>query len=205
MFTESRYVQQCSTKVAPAQTNYSPDGRSLLYTSPNHIIFFLELGKESEEIKETWRQSDKDPLTGSTAMFNHLGDGIILTHHSEHSLRILDYPSLKLRESPAAHVGGCLAVALDPRGRYLASGGFDSIVNMFDLNDWICARTITVSENAINALSFSHDGEYLAIANAGSCIDILWDSVQLKLGYRYIVFLQLVLRPPSPGIPRNMS
>ncbi|KAG6861575.1 hypothetical protein C0995_014871 [Termitomyces sp. Mi166 len=125
-------------------------------------------------------------------MFNHVGDGIILTHHSEHTLRILDYPSLKLRESPAAHVGGCVAVALDPRGRYLASGGFDSIVNMFDLNEWICARTITVSEyvplfllssfnersselwnrNAINALSFSHDGEYLAIANAGNYVDI---------------------------------
>ncbi|KAG6850912.1 hypothetical protein H0H93_006738 [Arthromyces matolae] len=123
-------------------------------------------------------------------MFNHVGDGIICTHHSEHTLRILDYPSLKLRESPAAHVGGCVAVALDPRGRYLmrlpkrlktslipfsrylASGGFDSIVNMFDLNEWICARTITVSENAINALSFSYDGEYLAIANAGNYMDI---------------------------------
>jgi hypothetical protein len=29
------------------------------------------------------------------------------------------------------------------------------------------------SRNAINALSFSHDGEYLAIANAGSYIDIV--------------------------------
>jgi hypothetical protein len=50
-------------------------------------------------------------------MFNHVGDGIILTHHSEHSVRVMDYPSLALRESPAAHVGGCVAVALDPRGR----------------------------------------------------------------------------------------
>ncbi|KAG6854360.1 hypothetical protein C0991_007865 [Blastosporella zonata] len=169
---QSRYTQQCSTKAVPVQTNYSPDGRSLLYASPNHHLFFLELGREGEETKESWRHSEKDALTGSTAMFNHVGDGVILTHHSEHTLRILDYPSLKLRESPAAHVGGCVAVALDPRGRYLASGGFDSIVNMFDLNEWICARTITVSEYAINALSFSHDGEYLAIANAGNYIDI---------------------------------
>ena len=97
-------------------------------------------------------------------MFNHVGDGIILTHHSEHTLRIMDYPSLTIRESPAAHVGGCVAVALDPRGRstnliastifqelnldhrYLASGGYDSIVNMFDLNEWICARTIASCE-----------------------------------------------------------
>jgi hypothetical protein len=50
-------------------------------------------------------------------MFNHAGDSVILTHHSEHTLRIMDYPSLTVRESPAAHVGGCVAVALDPRGR----------------------------------------------------------------------------------------
>ena len=50
-------------------------------------------------------------------MFNHVGDGVFLTHHSEHTLRVMDYPSLTVRESPAAHVGGCVAVALDPRGR----------------------------------------------------------------------------------------
>lgn len=85
-------------------------------------------------------------FTGSTAIFNHMGDGVIVTHHQEHTLRVMDYPSLTVREAPAAHVGGCVAVALDPRGRYLASGGYDSIVNMFDLNDWICARTITSCE-----------------------------------------------------------
>ena len=54
---------------------------------------------------------------GSTAIFNHLGDGVVITHHSEHTLRVMDYPSLTIRESPAAHVGGCVALALDPRGR----------------------------------------------------------------------------------------
>jgi THO complex subunit 3 len=50
-------------------------------------------------------------------MFNNGGDGIILTHTSEHAVRILDFPGLSLKESPAAHVGGCVAVSLDPRGR----------------------------------------------------------------------------------------
>ena len=65
---------------------------------------------------------------------------------SEHAIRIVDVPSLALRENLAAHVGGCVAAALDPRGRYLASGGFDSIVNLFDTSEWIAARTITVCE-----------------------------------------------------------
>src|SRR5712672_1794427 len=123
-------------------------------------------------------------------MFNHTADSVILTHMSEHAIRIVDVPSLVLRENLAAHVGGCVAAALDPRGRYLASGGYDSIVNLFDTSEWIAARTITVCEcvrrchwigaltsscrrQAISDLSFSHDGEYLAIAGAGNYIDIV--------------------------------
>ena len=43
--------------------------------------------------------------------------------------------------------------------------------------------------NAINALSFSHDGEFIAIANAGSYIDIVSkflnhrDQVVNEVGY----------------------
>lgn len=94
----------------------------------------MTLGKMGEETKEEWHPSERDavcvltysPLTheinksfqiGSTAIFNHLGDGVVITHHSEHTLRVMDYPSLTIRESPAAHVGGCVALALDPRGR----------------------------------------------------------------------------------------
>lgn len=69
------------------------------------------------------------------------------------SLRVIDYPALTARECPVAHVGGCVALALDPRGRYLASGGLDSIINMFDLNNWICARTISICECVNYALA----------------------------------------------------
>ncbi|ETW83683.1 hypothetical protein HETIRDRAFT_155124 [Heterobasidion irregulare TC 32-1] len=169
---QSRHVQQCTVKVSPVQTNYSPDGKSLLYVSAGHQVFFMTYGKQGDDAKDQWASSEKEGITASTAMFNHTGDGIILTHNSEHSLRVMDFPSLSLYESPAAHVGGCVAAALDPRGRYLASGGHDSIVNMFDLSEWICARTITSCENGITALSFSHDGEYIAIANTGPYIDI---------------------------------
>ncbi|TFY82700.1 hypothetical protein EWM64_g1313, partial [Hericium alpestre] len=173
---QSRHIQMVSLRVPPAQMNYSPDGKTLLYISVGNQLHFMEYkkdtSKEGEEAKEQWTTVDREPNTASTAMFNHAGDGIILTHNSEHTIRVLDYPSLQLYENPAAHVGGCVAVALDPRGRYLASGGHDSIVNLFDLSEWICARTITACEHAITALSFSHDGEFIAIANQGPYIDI---------------------------------
>jgi len=57
---ESRYTQQVALKVSPVQTNYSPDGRALLYTSAGHQLFFMTFGKENEEAKEQWSLSEKD-------------------------------------------------------------------------------------------------------------------------------------------------
>ena len=53
--------------------------------------------------------------------------------------------------------------------RYLASGGYDSIVNMFDLNDWICARTITVCEWVEIPLTFAYL-TYLSITDIASTL-----------------------------------
>lgn len=64
---ESRYIQQIALKVSPVQTNYSPDGRALLYTSAGHQLFFMTLGKESEEAKEQWSLSEKDGVRAVTS------------------------------------------------------------------------------------------------------------------------------------------
>ena len=67
---ESRYLQQCSLKVSPVQTSYSPDGRALLYASAGHQLFFMTLGKEADETKEQWHPSDKDAVRVSVLFFS---------------------------------------------------------------------------------------------------------------------------------------
>jgi hypothetical protein len=57
---ESRHTQQIVLKVSPVQTNYSPDGRALIFTSAGHQLFFLTYGKDGDGAKEQWHQSDKD-------------------------------------------------------------------------------------------------------------------------------------------------
>ncbi|KAL0580733.1 hypothetical protein V5O48_001291 [Marasmius crinis-equi] len=153
---------------------YSPDGRTIMVCSTANHAYFLSLAKEGEETKEQWKVMDKEPTTASNGIFNHAGDGLVVAHVSEASVRILDYPSMSQRETFPAHVSGCTALALDPRGRYLATAGNDSIVNLFDVNDWISAKTITSCDHAITAVSFSYDGEYIAIASAGSYVDIVF-------------------------------
>jgi hypothetical protein len=120
-----------------AQAQWSPMDRAPVRTLLSRFLLPLSVSLDEFALGQ---------LTASAAMFNHTGDSVILTHMSEHAIRIVDVPSLALRENLAAHVGGCIAAALDPRGRYLASGGYDSIVNLFDTTEWIAARTITVCE-----------------------------------------------------------
>ena len=57
---ESRPTQQCPLKVSPTLTNYSPDGKSLLYTSSGHQMFFMTYGKELDIERDSWHHSEKD-------------------------------------------------------------------------------------------------------------------------------------------------
>lgn len=168
---QSRHVQQIPLKSIPIQISYSPDGQHLLYTTTARQLTGFSLRKEGAGGKDQWVPMERS-AQASTILFNHVGDGLVATHVSETTIRILDFEGFSVKNSMAAHVGAMISAALDPRGVYLASGGADCIVNLYDTKDWICARTITCSEHSINALSFSFDGEYLAIASAGPYIDI---------------------------------
>ena len=57
---ESRYTQQILLRAAPLQTNYSPDGRTIMYTTSTNWLHFLELGKEHEGAKEQWDIVERD-------------------------------------------------------------------------------------------------------------------------------------------------
>ncbi|EJD01319.1 WD40 repeat-like protein [Fomitiporia mediterranea MF3/22] len=171
---QSRPVQVItpSSSYAPSQINYAPDGKTICFVLTNNQLSFMTHGHAAGEAKPQWSVIKSEPLSASTALFNHAGNGLVLSHFRQNTVMIVDYPSLQIREQPAAHVGGCLAVALDPRGRYLASGGNDSIIDIFDMTEWICVNTITCCDHSITSLSFSHDGEYLAVASQGSYIDV---------------------------------
>lgn len=77
-------------------------------------------------------------------------------------ITMVEYPSLKIWHSLPAHVTACYTLALDPRGRYvfyyrfripslfepsyLASGGADGFVNLFDTTEFIASKTVPTIE-----------------------------------------------------------
>lgn len=82
---------------------------------------------------------------------------------AEGRIRILSYPELEpvLRLpwdddkefAPRGHTSSCLSVELQPTGRYLATGGSDSIIALWDTQEWICQRTITSMVGPVRSIS----------------------------------------------------
>jgi THO complex subunit 3 len=82
-------------------------------------------------------------------------------------IRILSYPDLEpiyhLNHATEpgesaefmlkGHTAACLTVELSPTGKYLATGGADSIVALFDTKDWLCQRTITRLSGPVRNIS----------------------------------------------------
>lgn len=60
-----------------------------------------------------------------------------------------------------AHTSVANCVQHSPNGRYLATGGSDSLIALWDTHEWVCKHTLAKSTSAIHHLSFSFDGAYI--------------------------------------------
>jgi THO complex subunit 3 len=90
----------------------------------------------------------------------------------EGQTRILSYPELEpvLRFDYAldsddgkgkefrltGHTSSCVTAELQPTGRFLATGGTDSIIALWDTTDWICRRTLTKMSGPVRSISKCH-------------------------------------------------
>ena len=53
-----------------------------------------------------------------------------------------------------------------PTGRYLAIGGSDALISLWDTTDWVCKRTVSsVGGGAVRGVSWSWDGRFIV----GAC------------------------------------
>lgn len=64
---ESRYVQSLQLKVQPAQLNYSPDGKTVLFTTSLKLLNGLTYGKQGDETKDQWHLWDKESVSVEVA------------------------------------------------------------------------------------------------------------------------------------------
>lgn len=75
---------------------------------------------------------------------------------------IYEYPDLLGIHTVKAHASAALCLDLDPRGAYLAVGGSDAVVGLWDTQEWICVRTLRAMEHQVKTVGFSFDGAYMS-------------------------------------------
>jgi THO complex subunit 3 len=89
------------------------------------------------------------------------------------TVEVLGYPLWGALHTLQAHTAGCYCLALDPSaGGLLAVGGADALVSVWALDELCCLRTLPRLEKPVRALSFSHDGQFLAAGSQDPFIDI---------------------------------
>ena len=107
--------------------------------------------------------SHQQPVQTNQIAFCWSGDKIFVTT-AEGRARILSYPGFEpvlhleygdeRREFELnGHTSSCLTAELQPTGRYLATGGSDSIIALWDTTDWICQRTLTKMVGPVRSIS----------------------------------------------------
>eukprot|EP00752_Nemacystus_decipiens_P008260 g7386.t1 len=79
----------------------------------------------------------------------------------------------KVRSTRCAHTASCKSLEFDPLNRYLASGGDDGLVALWELDDFACVRTIEC-EGEVQSVSFSCDGRFLAMGMSTNSLEIFF-------------------------------
>lgn len=143
---------------------WAPDGESLVVGNKTDCIFVLS------PTESTPRASFQQDVQTNQISFCWSGTRVFVTT-GEGRVRILSYPDFQpvllypydrsAIDGPGAtneymlkgHTSSCLSVELSPNARYLATGGTDSVICMWDTTDWICQRTFPDMVGAVKSLS----------------------------------------------------
>ncbi|POS86576.1 hypothetical protein EPUL_001470 [Erysiphe pulchra] len=156
---------------------WAPNGESLIVGNKADNLFILS-PTQSTPISSHQQNVQTNQIT-----FCYSGKKIFMTT-GEGRVKILSYPDFKpiyyLRYSPSepftinGHTSSCLTVELQPNARFLATGGSDSIIALWDTTDWICQRTLTEMTGPVRSISFSFDGSYIVGgSDEGSGLEII--------------------------------
>lgn len=158
---------------------WAPDGQSLVVgnkvsslkfsLSFTHTIYMLiTYHAQADNIfvlsptSPTPLSSHQQPVNTNQIAFCWSGERVFVTT-SEGKIRILSYPEFEpILRVPygeqeefqlTGHTSSCLTAELQPIGRYLATGGADSIIALWDTEEWICQRTIVSMVGSVKSIS----------------------------------------------------
>ncbi|KAG5365792.1 WD repeat-containing protein [Yarrowia sp. B02] len=134
------------------------------------MVKLLKLDLENPASPEEVEKVATSPTLGSTANVSHL---------------------FQL----SGHTTAANCVKPDPQGRYIAVGGNEGIVSLWDTKELVCVKTLSKHDQRVVSLDFSHDGDYIAVGYDNTEVPV--DIVHVDSGE----FVHAVSRPRWSGVP----
>lgn len=148
-----------TTSAVGADVNMFGNGES---TNPSSTAGML---RTTPTIMEKHRQKLE---TNHTTFSNAVPAQDLLVTHGDGTVKILDFPSFTTLHTISSHTSSCSSIAYSPLGNYVAIGGSDAMIALWDTYDWVCRRTMSnANSGKVSGLSWSWDGRYIT----GSCED----------------------------------
>ncbi|OQR86314.1 hypothetical protein ACHHYP_10676 [Achlya hypogyna] len=156
---------------------YSADGKYIAAGHNDTTIYLIDTRK-NKMVRRIVNLFDVNELQFSKSGFLFVAAGHPSGYGTFEVMKVVHEdkaaaPTLENVHKVIAHSGSCFAMDLDPTGRRLALGGADSLVSIWDLDEVFCEHTFIGSQSLIRAVSFSHDGMFLAAGSEDPCIPIL--------------------------------
>lgn len=145
---------------SPFTLAWTPDGSSLLAGRKDNLLCVID------RATATVRTQHQEPLQTNQCVFDWRGE-CVYTTTGDGFVKILRYPGFEPALALNAHTASCYAVAYSPSGEYVAAGGGDALVSLWDTSEWICVRTLDLTGSAVKSIDFSFDGSYIAAGAEG--------------------------------------
>lgn len=138
----------------PFTLAWTPDGTEILAGRKDNVLVTID--RTALSVVAEHRQ----PLQTNQCVFDWSGNRLYMTG-GDGSVKILRYPSFENTLTLNAHTSACYAVSMSPSGEYLAAGGGDALVSLWDTQEWICVRTLELTGGLVKTVDFSFDGSYI--------------------------------------------
>ncbi|POY71029.1 hypothetical protein BMF94_5955 [Rhodotorula taiwanensis] len=134
---------------------WSSDGKTIVIGNRNDKVVWVDV--EEQTIS---RQIDMGKDQTNEFLFSH-NDAFLVTG-VEGQLRITSFPSHEPIHAIDVGTMPVTVLDLDPRGRYFVAGCNDTLVSLWETQDWTCVATSGVHDDPVRMVRFSQDGNFVA-------------------------------------------
>lgn len=169
-FWDTRAAKNTATLPTPGPNLYlawSHDGNVLAVGNKDDLVCLVDTRKMKITAKHQHKYQVNEMAFSRGGDLFYQASGL-----GQGEVEVFSWPELGKKAALRGHTAHVLSLALDPAGKYIATGGADALACLWDARDYVCLASYYRMDYAIRSLSFSHDSRYLAIAGEQAAIDV---------------------------------